>query len=360
VPKFRISVAASVGSGSSFLVRCERSSWVQRRSHRFVAGWQDRFRDKTRREEVRRASLRYCYVRVIGQYSSMLTIRITRPGRYLRGIVRFYAQRQVRLKDSVVVHPVTARAISVLEFVFADTIRLHYNGQRVDEMSPRAVLVGMQTHNRMQLHLQGNIECFVIMFQPGGLHRLFSIPMQELTDHSYEARSVLGPCVSELEQRLADCKTFEQRVRTADELLSRRAVSLASFQPISEAARRILASGGSKSITALAEEVGLSVRQFERSFAYQIGVRPKLYGRIARFEAALDSKARFATKSWTDVAHEFGYYDQMHMIHDFEDLAGDTPTTTLTHLEILFAEQISNLRSRSLSANTGADLRLVL
>ena len=290
----------------------------------------------------------------------MHAIRITRPGLQLRGLVRFYAHRAVRLKDTVVVHPVTARATPMLEFVFADTIRVHYNGQRLEEMSPRAVLVGVQTHRRLHLCLQGNIECFVIMFQPGGLHRLFSIPMQELTDRNYEARSVLGPCVSELEQRLADCRTFEERVRTADDFLFRRSVSVPSFQAISEAARRILASGGGESITALAEEAGLSVRQFERGFAHQIGVRPKLYGRIARFEAALDSKARFTTKSWTDIAHEFGYYDQMHMIHDFEDLAGDTPTTILTHLEALFREQIATLRSGSLPANAGADLRLAL
>jgi hypothetical protein len=51
-------------------------------------------------------------------------------------------------------------------------------------------------------------------------------------------------------------------------------------------------------------------------------MRPKLLARIARFEAALEDKARFATKSWTDVAHEFGYYDQMHLVHDFGEFTG--------------------------------------
>jgi len=54
----------------------------------------------------------------------------------------------------------------------------------------------------------------------------------------------------------------------------------------------------------------------------QVGMRPKLYARVARFEAALDSKARSSNKSWTNMAHEFGYYDQMHMVHDFADFAG--------------------------------------
>jgi AraC-like DNA-binding protein len=60
----------------------------------------------------------------------------------------------------------------------------------------------------------------------------------------------------------------------------------------------------------------------------QVGMRPKLFTRIARFEAALDGKARFVANSWTDVAHQFGYYDQMHMVHDFGGFTGETPTKT--------------------------------
>ena len=61
--------------------------------------------------------------------------------------------------------------------------------------------------------------------------------------------------------------------------------------------------------------------------------RPKLYARIARFEAALDSKARARAKSWTDVAYEFGYHDQMHLVHDFEQFSGQTPTNLLREVE---------------------------
>jgi len=61
-------------------------------------------------------------------------------------------------------------------------------------------------------------------------------------------------------------------------------------------------------------------------------MRPKLYARIARFEAALDAKARVRNRSWTEVAHEFGYHDQMHLIHDFEQFSGETPTGVLTEL----------------------------
>jgi hypothetical protein len=109
---------------------------------------------------------------------AMSAICITRPGLHLRGHVRFYAQRKVQLNNTVVVHPVTARAMPVLEFVFADTIRLHYNGQRFEEISPRAVLVGIQTHNRLQLRLRGSIECFAIMFNLAGCTGCFPFPLR--------------------------------------------------------------------------------------------------------------------------------------------------------------------------------------
>src|SRR5580658_741205 len=86
---------------------------------------------------------------------------------------------------------------------------------------------------------------------------------------------------------------------------------------------------GNVRIPGLAREAGLSMRQFERCFAQQVGVHPKLFARIVRFEAALDSKARSSGKSWTDVAQEFGYYDQMHLVHDFEGFTGGTPTDML-------------------------------
>lgn len=113
-------------------------------------------------------------------------------------------------------------------------------------------------------------------------------------------------------------------------------------------------------IAALASRVGLSPRQFERRFIQQVGIRPKTFARIARFEAALETKARFATKSWTDVAHQFGYYDQMHMVHDFREFTDKTPTETLMQLETVFVEQIKTIRSAALSAKTTDSSRLIL
>ena len=89
-------------------------------------------------------------------------------------------------------------------------------------------------------------------------------------------------------------------------------------------------------------------------------MRPKLYSRIARFEAALDNKLRSPGKSWLRVAHEFGYHDQMHLIHDFHELSGEAPGGMQTHAETLFHEELEGVRERSAPERSQSPGRLLL
>lgn len=258
-------------------------------------------------------------------------------------------------------HPVPARAAPLLEFITGDPIRVFDRHRSKYTISPRAVVVGMQTRGQIQLELQGSIECFVILFQPTGFHQLFATPMHELTDRNFEARAVLGAAVSDLETKLNDCVSFEQQVGVADEFLTRRLANTRDRDGISTAALAILHRAGRLSISALAEQTGYSTRHFERCFQQRLGMSPKLFARIARFEAALDHRARSARMSWTEVAHAMGYHDQMHMVHDFREFTGRTPTETLIQLETIFVEQIKAMRSGALaSTNPAGDSRLVL
>lgn len=290
----------------------------------------------------------------------MHSVSISRPARQLRGLVRFYSQRQVCLHHAVVVHPVAARTSPLLEFIFGDPFQVVRDHPSRFEMSPRTVVVGPQTSCDAHLRLSGTSESFVIMFQPAGLHHLFSLPMQEIADNDQEASAVLGPVVSRLEQRLAECHTFRERVRVADAFLSRRALQLDAVDSISAAADCILSAAGAVRIPQIAADLGLSLRQFERNFVQKIGVRPKLFARMARFEAALNCKARSSSKSWTDVAYDFGYYDQMHLIHDFKDFAGETPKRTLEYLETIFRGVIEAAGSQPSLATADHGQRLIL
>ena len=288
----------------------------------------------------------------------MHRIRFMRPAPGLEQFVRCYSQRDARIRDGVVEHPVHARAAPLLEFVFGDRIKVFAASRHV-ATSPDVVIVGAQTQSNAELHIQGSVQCFVILFQPDGLHRLFSLPMRELTDRNHDARGALGPVVSHLHQRLGECDSLEERVRVVDRFLLQRSMKLRGLEGISAIARHIVRGAGSLPITDLAASAGFSLRQFERRFFEQVGVQPKVFSRIVRFEAALDSKARSPQKSWVQVAHELGYFDQMHMIHDFQQFTGRTPTHAFGPMEILFRDQMDAMRSGGTSTHP-TDSRLIL
>ena len=134
----------------------------------------------------------------------MLRTRFHIPAPGLETFVRFYVQREVEIRGAAVVHPVPARAAAMIEFDFGDPIYALDYTQGIHRKSPMVLVVGPQTYRRVELQLQGTLESFVIMFQPDGLHRLFSIPMHELTDRDYEARSVLGGFIANVRQRMGN------------------------------------------------------------------------------------------------------------------------------------------------------------
>ena len=78
--------------------------------------------------------------------------------------------------------------------------------------------------------------------------------------------------------------------------------------------------------------MSLGLRQFERTFLSEIGMSPKLYSRVARFQTVLDTKINRQDARWADLANDYGYHDQMHMIKDFQKLSGLTPERLMSRI----------------------------
>ena len=267
------------------------------------------------------------------------------PNIALRPFIQFYIQVQRSRRDPLLTLPIPARASPMIEFVFGDRFKFRHWGSPDEETVPAASLVGMLTRPHVTLLHQGAFQSFIIMFQAHGLTDLFGIPSSEVTNHTYDADAVLGKPVRELEQRLGNCETFQQRGAVANHFFAERLKHAQAVDRMAFAADRILSSSGKLPSAELAGQAGIGVRQFQREFSARFGASPKLFSRIVRFQNALDTKARSSTKSWTDVAQELGYYDQMHMVHEFREFTGDSPTETLCQLELLCRAQIDAIRA---------------
>ncbi|MEQ8677090.1 MAG: helix-turn-helix transcriptional regulator [Aggregatilineales bacterium] len=79
-------------------------------------------------------------------------------------------------------------------------------------------------------------------------------------------------------------------------------------------------------IAQIVDEIALSPTRFIQVFREEIGITPKLFCRVQRFQHALSLIAQQRHHSWTDVALRCGYFDQAHFINDFQHFAGITPT----------------------------------
>jgi AraC-like DNA-binding protein len=194
----------------------------------------------------------------------------------------------------------------------------------------------------VDLVMQGRVDAFTIVFQPGGIFKLLSIPAEELTDGDFDGEAVLGRRFGELERRMGDVSLFADRVHIANAYLSARLPAHESAGAIANAAAVLGMNAGCIRVSDLAEAAALGIRQFERRFRYEIGIPPKLYARIVRFEAALQRKAKEPAMHWTDIAHSLGYHDQMHMVHDFDRLSGDNPTAIFGQLDMFVRPELSS------------------
>ena len=243
-------------------------------------------------------------------------LRFYPPAAPLRPFVQHYMVAHVRTADGLplpVPKPMPPAPQQCLYFYPRDEMRTFHYGQGQEIRSPRSILVGPQV-SRVDLRFAPDHLVVCVACWPGGLHRLLGVPVKELFDFSLDSRAVLGPAVEEVADQLADLTDYNAMVAVVESYLLR-------------AARRALPLA--RPIEQLAHEVCLSPRQFERNFRERVGMGPKLYARIVRFDQAFRLKERQPGLDWLAVAVQVGYYDYRHLVRDFKAFAGVTPPQLL-------------------------------
>ena len=264
------------------------------------------------------------------------------PAQHLKPFVRKYVQLEVSGPNSALVWPIPARSIPCIEFTFGDPYLIRHLDRPGLEFTYPATLIGAKTCRRIQLESQGHVETFVVLFQPSGLQRLFSLPGEEIVNEHYEADSVLDARLSLVRTQLGEAQSFAQRVKIADRFFSRLIPQQYEQRGLEAAVRMMISQQGCGRVPALADAMGLGLRQLERLFTSHLGIGPKAYARILRFEAAIYKKS-VSSLNWTTIAHELGYHDQMHMIHDFRSLSGENPKELAPHFEFLSSISAASL-----------------
>lgn len=211
---------------------------------------------------------------------------------------------------------------------FGDRFVQHVAGER--RVQPRNFVVGQMT-GPILISPSGAVELLGIRFQPGGTRPFFSVPAHEFTDTVVDLGSFSSTFERELLASCARRRTLVGKIAAADAYLCGRLDKSEYDSQLIELATKIIDYGGVVSVDQLASSAGVSSRQLERRFQREVGVGPKLLARIVRFQQVFRAVEQ-CDSEWATVAVECGYYDQAHLIRDFNQFAQQTPA-------VLFASQ---------------------
>lgn len=188
-------------------------------------------------------------------------------------------------------------------------------------------IVGMRT-SRVFLIPDGEIDYLGIEFCPHGLRSFLDFNCTNITDSFLEIGLLKNKLNEALKPIMNEVFSDEKRV----EIIERRLLSLISridYTPDNyfiEALNVIEKNYGSISVRDVCDNIGVSTRQLNREFERFIGVSPKFYSRIVRFNNFLDKlKVIEKIESFTELAYQCGYSDQAHMIHECSDFTGLPP-----------------------------------
>jgi len=190
------------------------------------------------------------------------------------------------------------------------------------------IVVGLQTRYSV-LESASLRQLIGLVFRPGGARALVDVPAGECSDQVVTLDSIWGSRAASLRDRLRDAESPTEKFQLLERALLER-VRMRPFE-LHAAVRHALAHFERAphicSVIEVARQTGLSRRRLAELFREQVGLTPKLYCRVLRFQRVVSQIASGAPIDWTEVALAGGYCDQPHFAHEFHDFSGISPGT---------------------------------
>ena len=216
-------------------------------------------------------------------------------------------------------------------------INLHENAFeiRAEEDEPQALklsgaMVSGAYAKYFVIDTRAHTSILGVHFLPGAAWPILGIPPGELAGTHAELELLWGTTARELRDQLGAAVSPSQRFRILEmALLARLARPVRQHPAMRIALQRLTAQSGA--VGDVAAQLDLSRRRLIELFTAEVGMTPKVFGRVQRFQRAF-SQARGRTPRWSELALQAGYCDQSHLIRDFVEFSGLPPTALLANV----------------------------
>lgn len=192
-------------------------------------------------------------------------------------------------------------------------------------IEPRTVVCGPQT-NYYDLALAGKTGMILVIFHPFGAGMFFQMPINEIANQNIAFELLVKKEAGEIEDKILHAQSVQAQIQLIDSLLLEKLIqNNRHSEQIAAAFAALHHRQGRVTVKQLAASSCLSIKQFERIFPAFVGLSPKQYLRIARFQKIIQLRNSEHFKNYTSLAYDCGYYDQAHFIHDYELITDLSP-----------------------------------
>ncbi len=166
----------------------------------------------------------------------------------------------------------------------------------------------------------------VVSFKKGRAYPFFPFPMNEISNSVVDANLVWGDDFALLRERLLETKDISMRFGIVEQFLLKRFQSrFVMNECVAFAVNAMRERPDAWSIGEMNRKIGYSPKHFAALFSKHVGVTPKAYLKIMRFQKAVGEIEKDRNVDWTRLALDCGFYDQSHFINDFKLFSGFTP-----------------------------------
>ncbi len=212
-----------------------------------------------------------------------------------------------------------------LYFYLNDPIKI-VTDQKVEIPAPAVIVTGPK-YKPVGLLFGRDHLMIKVAFHPTGTFRLLGINMEKTINTGLDATSFWGDEVMQIFAKMKATDSYDEMIRLLSAFLEKKSQQdCRAEEPIDSIAIRMLDATNKHSLEEWASISCLSLRQFERNFKTRVGISPKLFIRIVRFENAMKIKNDSSGKSWAEIALESGYTDSSHILREFKEFAEFPPS----------------------------------
>ena len=230
--------------------------------------------------------------------------------------------------------PQTERILPTGTFELAINLRQNElsfcDAERLENCSRLSGAVVSGAHGRSFVPVATkDISIIGVHFKPGGAFPFLGLPAGDLAGTHVDLETLWGPPARRLRERLCEAGTSQERFHVLEQVLLHRLCHRVEHHYAVSAALEMFGNNQAWTVRNAAKHIGLSQRRFIQIFKAEVGMTPKLFSRIQRFQQTRTVIRQSASVNWAALAFDLGYFDQSHLIREFLEFSGQSPTNYL-------------------------------